>query len=279
MTSQSGGFNLELLIPVENTGQLVLAPPPPALLPMDTSAQGLINAFYTYFFPAHPFVLPYVQMQEMLRKIPINHLQLALQYIGSFYVVGAEKNIFEASLRHLFANYTGQKDHYYVQALVLFSVGLHMADKEHESSEVMYNAINESKALEMDQRNYATMNGGINTILEECLRRTWWEIWVLDGMMTGVNPEYRMQLGQADVMDLPLPNEEIEYFQGVSSFLYHICAESYLDRVSERLSLSERYRIMTTAFFSVVMTKYSHLLLTELMLSVSFTESWLPLEA
>jgi hypothetical protein len=216
MSSPTGGFNLELLMPVENSGPLILAPPAPAMLPMDTSTQGLINAFYTYFFPGHPFVLPYTQMQEMLRKVPMNHLQLALQYIGSFYVVGAEKNIFEASLRHIFTNFTGPKDHYYVQALVLMSVGLHMADKEHESSEVMYSAIAAAKAIDMDLRYYATANGGVNTILEECLRRTWWEIWVLDGMMTGVNPEYAMQLGQAEVMDMPLPNEETDYFHGVS---------------------------------------------------------------
>jgi hypothetical protein len=213
------GFNLEVLMPVQNTGQLILAPPPPAQLPMDTSAQGLINAFYMYFFPAHPFILPWAQLQQIFRKVPLNHLQMAIQYVGSFYVVGAEKSIFEASLRHTFANYTGQRDHFYVQALTLFGVALHMADREKESTDVMYDAIKTALELGMDHRNYATTNGGINTIMEECLRRSWWELFVLDGMMAGVNPEYSMQLNHIDVSEFPLPNEETEYFQGVSDLL------------------------------------------------------------
>jgi Fungal specific transcription factor domain len=216
MSSPAGGFSVELLMPVGSPEQLVLAPPPPAQLPMDTSTQGLVNAFYIFFFPAHPFVLPYDAMQEMFRKIPMNHLQIALQYIGSFYVVGVEKNMFEATLSHLFTTYTGQKDHWYVQALALFAVGLHMADKEHDSTRIMHSAINIAKEIGMHTRHYATSNGGVNTLLEECLRRTWWELFVLDGMMTGVNPEYSMQLGGVDVSDIPLPNEECEYFLGVS---------------------------------------------------------------
>jgi transcription factor-like protein len=214
--SSPTGFNLEVLMPVQSTGQLILSPPPPAQLSVDTSAQGLINAFYVYFFPAHPFVLPWPHLQQMFRKVPLSHLQLAIQYIGAFYVVGAEKGIFEASLRHTIANYTGQRDHFYVQTLTLFAVALHMADKEKESTDVMYDAIKTALELGMHHRNYATTNGGINTIMEECIRRTWWELFVLDGMMAGVNPEYSLQLNQINVSEFPLPNEETEYFQGVS---------------------------------------------------------------
>lgn len=213
LTSPTGGISLELLSPINNQGPLVITPPPAAQLPMDTSAQGLVNAFFVFFFPAHPFVLPYAQTQELFRGLTMNHLQLALQFIGSFFVIGAERDLFEASIRGYINNFQGQRNHYFVQTIVLFSIGLHMADKGEESSEMMYLAIDVARNLGMDQRNYATAHGGVNTILEECLRRTWWEIWILDGMMTGVNMTYKMQLAGVNNLDMPLPSEESDYAQ------------------------------------------------------------------
>jgi hypothetical protein len=217
INSPNSGFSLELLMPAETRGQLIIAPPPAAQLPVDTSTSGLFNAFYSFFFPAHPFVLPATQMLELLRKLPLNYLHLALQFIGAFYVVGADPNVCEANLRHLLATYGGPKDHFFVQTLLLYSIGLHMSDKEEESSQAMYHAIQLARDLKMNEPIYASSHGGVNSILEECLRRTWWEIWVLDGMMTGVNHTYTMQLHQIDVSKLPLPSEEAVYFRGVSS--------------------------------------------------------------
>jgi hypothetical protein len=216
ISSPNAGFSLELLMPAESRGQLIIAPPPAAQLPVDTSPSGLFNAFYSFFFAAHPFVLPAKQMLELLRKLPLNHLHLALQYIGAFYVVGADTNACEGNLRHLLATYGGPKDHFFVQTLILYSVGLHMSDKEEESTQALYHAIQLARDLKMNEPIYAGSNGGVNTLLEECLRRTWWELWVLDGMMTGVNHTYTLQLGQVDVSKLPLPVEESVYNRGVS---------------------------------------------------------------
>jgi len=196
----------------------MIAPPPPPQLPADASTQGLFSAFYQFFFPGHPFVLPATQMMELLRKLPLNHLHLALQYIGAFYVVGANTDVCEANLRHLLATYGGAKDHYFVQTLILYGIGLHMADKEEESTQAVFHAIKLARDLKMNETIYATSHGGVNTMLEECLRRTWWELWVLDGMMSGVNQHYTMQLAGLDVSKLPLPTEETLYFRGVSQF-------------------------------------------------------------
>jgi hypothetical protein len=190
-------------------------PPTPQLL-LDTSSNGLINAFYMFFFPAHPFVLPRVQMLEMFGKSRFPELQLAIKYIGSFYVFGSPQEICEQALNQALAAYSGPKDAMFVQAMVLYAIGLHMAAREPESAPVMYSAIRTALELGMNLRSYSMTNGGIGTIMEECLRRTWWEIFVLDGMFSGVNLDYSIQLTNV-TSDIPLPVEESDYVNGVSA--------------------------------------------------------------
>lgn len=191
-------------------------PPPPAQMPLDTSRNGLINALYTFFFPAHPFLLPRNIMLELLgRRTDLQHLDIALQYVGSFYVVDGDafnlRNNVEMTLRTC----VGAKDAYYVQAMMLFAMGLHMADQLVDSCTVMYSAIQCALGLGMYRRVYSTDNGGAGTIMEECLRRTWWELFVWDGIFCGVNPGYNLQLANVS-QEVALPIDDEDYTNGVS---------------------------------------------------------------
>ena len=102
-----------------------------------------------------------------------------------------------------------------MQAALLYAVGLHMAGREPESAPAMYAAIHAALELGMNRRAFAAAHGGAGTVMEECLRRTWWEIFVLDGMFSGVNLEYKIQLSDVPT-DIPLPVEEPDYVNGVS---------------------------------------------------------------
>lgn len=193
--------------------QLALAPNAAHELPVDSSANGLINAFYVYFHPAHPFLLPYPQMIQHLDRF--SHLALAMQYVGSFYVPVAPTNSYEEALQQRLMQMSQSRDGTVVQAMLLYSIGLHIRNKEEESATAMYAAINMAQDLGMSQRGYASSSGGNGTRLEESLRRTWWELFVVDGMYAGVNPGYVLQLHVAP-MNLPLPCEDVDYASGVS---------------------------------------------------------------
>jgi len=213
--SPDGRYSLDFLGATENRGQIVLMPPPPAQLTLDASRIGLINACYTWFFPAHPFLLPRHAMLELLQKQNLNYLDLALQFIGSFYVVGANTYIIQTSLRNALRNCVGAKDAYYVQALMLFAIGLHMADQSDDSVVAMYSAIQYALGLGMHRRNYPAETGGVGTVIEECLRRTWWELYVWDGIFCGVNQTYKLQLAEVS-LEMALPIDDSDYLCGVS---------------------------------------------------------------
>jgi hypothetical protein len=218
MTPGEGRYPLDFLNPIENRGQLVLMPPPLQQLPVDTSPAGLMSAFYVFFFPAHPFLLPRGPMLEMLEKTRNIHLEMAIQYIGSFYVPVAPTEAYQASLHQMLTQSNFPKDGTLVQSLLLLAIGLHIADKRDDSATIMYSALNMAVELGMNHRSFATNNGSPGTVLEESWRRTWWELYVVDGMFAGVNPDYSQQL-QLITTNIPLPGEEADYANGVSSTL------------------------------------------------------------
>jgi hypothetical protein len=219
-TPGSGSFPLEFLRPAEQRpgagGQLTLSLPPVPQLPSDATTGGLVDAFYLFFFPAHPFLPPRAHMLGALAAGRWPLLRLAVEYVGCFYVLGAPRDACEAALAAALNAPAALKDAAYVQSTVLYAVGLHMAGREPESAPVMYAAIRAALDLGMNRRAYAAAHGGPGTVMEECLRRTWWEIFVLDGMFSGVNLDYKIQLSDVQT-DIPLPIEEPDYVNGVSS--------------------------------------------------------------
>ncbi|RDI86213.1 hypothetical protein Vi05172_g3823 [Venturia inaequalis] len=194
------------------TSQLIpnRLPTPPAI---DTSETGLLSAYYVYFHPAHPFLLPKPQMLELLSTGQLAHLTLAIQYIGSLYIPPARRGSQEEELQNALAKADIPRDGIMVQAMLLYSIGLHISDHEEQSAQVMQVTIDLALELGMDRRDFAIRNGSNSAIMEESIRRTWWEVFVLDGLNAGVNPQYSLRL-LGHQSDIDLPCEERQYDSG-----------------------------------------------------------------
>jgi hypothetical protein len=106
-----------------------------------------------------------------------------------------------------------------VQALLLFTIGLHMSDLEQESAEIMRDVAQLACDLGMNRNEYAIHYGNGHPVLEECWRRTWWEVFVCDGFFTGVNPQHYALVLQGIKQDVFLPCEEVQFLTGVSAIL------------------------------------------------------------
>jgi len=184
-------------------------------LPVDNTRDGLIAAYFIYFHPCHPFLLPHEHTLDMLQQRSLRHLELAIQYVASFYVPTARKADHRDTLRrHVLQDNSG-KDGTFVQALLLLAIGLHIENDDEDSASVLSSAVALALDLGMHYRDFAAMNGEGNPLLEESWRRTWWELFVIDGMMGGVNQKYTLQLMLVD-MNVSLPCEEVDYKPGVS---------------------------------------------------------------
>jgi Fungal specific transcription factor domain len=209
---------LDFLRPVETSrGNLTLYPPPVAHLPVDASPGGLVSAYYGFFHPAHPFLLPQLQMVEYLKDPKHRHLELAMLYIGSFYTVTTGPAVYEQSLASMLhqAYVTNNKSASVVQAMLLYAIGLHMNNKEEDSTRVLCDAIGLAFEIGLHLPSYSALLGVVGTTLEESYRRTFWELYVVDGLFAGVNAAHSLQLNRHDVTDYLLPMEDTDYYSGV----------------------------------------------------------------
>ena len=182
---------------------------------LDNSRDGLIAAYFIYFHPSHPFLLPYEQTLALFQRSPLRHLELAVQYIASFYVPCASRTEHRDTLRRHVLQDNSVKDGTFVQALLLLAIGLHVENDDEDSASVLGSAVALALDLGMNYRDFAHMHGEGNSLFEESWRRSWWELFIIDGMMGGVNQKYTLQL-MAVSTNVSLPCEEAEYGPGVS---------------------------------------------------------------
>jgi len=169
-------------------------------------AKQLVNLFYTYFHPAHPILLP--KRLYYGRDYP-NHLKQVILFIGSHYSSSTTSNQLRSAIAEGLADDT-QKTPSMVQGRLLFAIALHGRNEIREAQAMLAQAVSLALDIGMNQRDFAAIHGGRQTVEEESLRRTWWELYVVDGIMAGFwrRSEFSIHSFSSDVL---LPCEEATY--------------------------------------------------------------------
>lgn len=170
----------------------------------------LINLYYANFHAAHPILVPRPYYSE--NAYPY-YLRLVVQFIGSHFSTSVSSDSFR--------NLTSQKlesinvrSPNLVQALLLFSIALHSRNESKEAQTVLNRAVSLAMDLGMDGHDFAIVNGRQQAIVEESLRRTWWEIFIVEGYMAALHRKSGFKTSQVS-LDTPLPCEETNYNEGV----------------------------------------------------------------
>ncbi|KAF2808367.1 uncharacterized protein BDZ99DRAFT_419412 [Mytilinidion resinicola] len=180
---------------------------------VNSGVASTTSAFYFYFYSSHPFLLPHHRQVELLKQRRIPHLELAIQYIGSCFLPAAPTEMYKDALKRMLSQHNLPKDAFSVQTLLLFAIGLHANNDPEKAAQMLDVAINIALEIGLNQGDFALMHGANDRILEECLRRTWWSLYVINGLFAGVNPRIPFRLRDV-VTDVPLPCEEVEYYSG-----------------------------------------------------------------
>lgn len=181
-----------------------------------TMADRCIDSYYYHFFPGHPSVLPKDRLLRMSKERNLDHLLAAMKWAGSLYIeIGPSRaTYFEEAMRLIYAEET-PKDGYLVQAMLILMVGLDGSCQQEKTREILSDVERIAIEIGLFQRSYATTYGQGNPVLEESWRRTWWDLFVVDGMIAGVHRQTNFLLFDI-VADAGLPCEEHQYLSGVS---------------------------------------------------------------
>lgn len=173
-----------------------------------------LETFYYHFFPAHPFMIPRASYFTLRKEKPIGHLEAAMRYVGSFYVPQAPTVALQMEAERLIYHRDCRNDGFRVQAMLVLAIGLDGYTYQEKALQVLLEAQDLAIQIGMNKRDFPMLNGNGSNILEESWRRTWWELYIVDGMVAGVHQKsnFRMKDMPADVL---LPCEEYEYEDGV----------------------------------------------------------------
>ncbi|KAL8420052.1 hypothetical protein RB594_002996 [Gaeumannomyces avenae] len=184
--------------------------------PMQSHADRCFDSFFYNFHAAHPFVLP---KEFLLRAIKegyakLDHLVAAIRYIGSLYLDSgpARAAYLDEALRLAYLP-TCPRDGFLVQALLLVLIGLDGSCQQQRANQLLADCERIAIEISLNTRPYATANGRGNSVLEESWRRTWWELYVVDGMIAGVHRATNFLLFDVN-SDVGLPCEEHQFLSG-----------------------------------------------------------------
>jgi hypothetical protein len=182
-----------------------------------------IQSFYHHFYNSHPFCLPEPRLLDVFNRRQAPLLEYAVQFLGSSYITAIPTDLYKEALDRHINNGSYPRDGYSVQALLLFSIGLHAHNEVPRAAQIF--AIAQAMTLELglNRMEFALIHGENDPQLEESWRRTWWSMFTVNGMMTAVNPGVQFKLKDIPT-DVPLPCENDQYFSGVSCSPATSCA-------------------------------------------------------
>lgn len=177
-----------------------------------------MHGSYHHYHRSHPFVLPRAHLVRHARETgdKLELLTAAMRYVGSLFLDAgpARASYLEEALRLCHAP-TTPKDGFLVQALLLLIVALDGSCEQDRARDLLGEAERVAVEIGLNTRQFAAVHGRGSPVLEESWRRTWWDLYVCDGMIAGVHRATSFLLYDV-AADVALPCEEAEYLLGVS---------------------------------------------------------------
>lgn len=187
------------------------------MAPMASVADKCFDSFYYHYHAAHPFILPKETFLQHRRETgqKLDHLVAAMKYVGALFLDAgpARASYLDEALRLCHSPAT-PKDGFLVQALLLLIVALDGSCEQDRARDLLGEAERVALEIGLNTRQFAVLHGRGNAVLEESWRRTWWDLYVCDGMVAGVHRVTNFLLYDV-ASDVALPCEESEYLSGV----------------------------------------------------------------
>ncbi|KAK3639590.1 hypothetical protein LTR56_012375 [Elasticomyces elasticus] len=187
--------------------------------PPAVDQEALINTFYSNFYASHPFLVP--RRHYTSQNYP-DYLNLTICFIGSHYTnhqtLAATSILHDAVATATALAPPDPQTVHRVQALTLYATILHARHESHNAQTVILRAATIALALGMDSPSFAQDNAAGNPLVEESLRRTWWELYIIDLYIAALHRQPTCGIKGArksSVKDYHLPNSQLFFEAGL----------------------------------------------------------------
>jgi hypothetical protein len=204
-----------------------IAPQPSGL---ELSLPAVLSSYYYYCHPSHPFLPPRPLLQSLLTGKRLSFLDSAIRYAVASLTprqhvdfVDPDTVVDDIMNLHTQGQYALGDEPYMLQALLLMTIA--SGTQGHiQQAETLLGKVRElALRLGLNGSEFAVVYGHGNPVLEDCWRRTWWELYIVDTFQSGLH-RGKCPLGEVEVDALiPSGSEESNVVRyAVSSFLHLI---------------------------------------------------------
>jgi hypothetical protein len=185
--------------------------------PIDINGDLLLEAYYNRFHAFHPCVLPKRDLERLSHNPEIRSrlapVLAVIRMIGAVYTRSPDLNQLRDHLHDCLLK-AKPNDPFIVQARLLYSIPLYWQGDKVSAQQQMDSAISIARQLGMFQKEFATENGFGEPVLQESWRRTWWQLYVVDGFYAGTTKTTPFETKDIQAT-VELPCQESEYESGV----------------------------------------------------------------
>lgn len=180
---------------------------PPAL---SLAYDPMLQYYYQGFHRSHPFIIPRKALNTPLaNRIPHSTLAI-MRYVGAhFHPDPAFKEMFRTPA------YAGLADGsvfngFKVQNMLLLAIVDHTQGNEDGAQQTIQAAISLALEIGMNRASFAREHAWGSPIIEESWRRTYWELYVINGMLAAMRHQDAFFL-HSQPSEVGLPCEEWDY--------------------------------------------------------------------
>ncbi|KAL3485198.1 hypothetical protein BJX62DRAFT_247773 [Aspergillus germanicus] len=169
----------------------------------------LISLYYSHFHESHPFLPP---MPAFLQTTPPRYLLEVIELIGSQYLPSHISQDMTGLLMSSIdeADLSVEK----VQAYLLLSISSHGRQEPKNARLCITKAIHSCLELGLHRREFSDVICLEYPVRAESVRRTWWEVFVIDTILAAVQVDGSLQFKMNESPEVPLPCEQVEYADG-----------------------------------------------------------------
>ncbi|KAI6877772.1 hypothetical protein KC360_g9041 [Hortaea werneckii] len=168
--------------------------------------ERLIGAYFTFFHQHHPVLVPSKHFDAQAHPL---HLKLVVQLIGNQYVPIVPAQELESAYRASLEELSGHSLQF-VQSTLLYALFLYGKAEHKETACRVAAACDAAIYLGLNELDAATKYSNGDFLLSESIRRTWWELYVLNGVLSATQRQVRFRCNDVRLA-AGLPCEEIAY--------------------------------------------------------------------
>jgi len=199
----------------------------------------LVKLFYKHFHRCHPCALPQPRLHRLYEESSqqgqgqesLTLLIAIMRFIGSMYSCKDLTSQLKDKVTEGFRSIqqpqhptatsspsSSLPDPFLVQCHLLYSIALYWSADKDKAREEIDAAIRIALNLGMHRSRFALDHARDDPLLQESLRRTWWQLYCTDAYYAAIKRKPTFSLCDVDT-DTELPCEEDEYESGVSQFV------------------------------------------------------------